>query len=209
MRNRTAFWFLVFGSAILSVARPVGAANPLPQVVLEEGVPVLQLPERLAEFIQAKFPDLRVVGKEDMTGGWATFRGKREVPHGSWGAFNGDGLTDVALILLGKGYWRLLAFQQLKDGSYAALKLEEFPGPDDLEYTQIHPAQDYYLATLKAGELIRLAGKPLQETGPKHDAITFFMVKDASSAILYEWTAATDAENADFRRNRFYLISSL
>src|SRR5690348_4751217 len=90
---------MIAGIAILAGHQPAFAENPLPKVIMEDGTPVVELPGKLTQFISVKFPDLRLPGKADMKGGWATFHGKREIPYACWGDFNGDGLTDVALIL--------------------------------------------------------------------------------------------------------------
>jgi hypothetical protein len=167
-------------------------------------MPVLQVPSRLEQFIKSKFIDLRIPGKDDLTGPWATWKGKPEVPYACWGDFNGDGLTDIGLILLGKGYWRVLAFHQLKDGGYVPLRLEDFPGPSDEEYTREHAAQEFRLFTLKAGKPVEIKGQSYPVTVTNHDTIGLFMVRDPSSGLHYHWFAAPDSTDPEFRLYGMY-----
>lgn len=204
MKSRNIVAFVIM--ALFTVV-PLKAENPLPKVVLDGGMPTLELPPTLNQLIKKRFPDLRVPGKEDMTEGWSAYRGKELVPYACWGDFNGDGLTDVALILIGKGYWRLLAFHLEKDESYLPFKLGDFPGPDDIEFTKAHPPQEFNLFTLKAGQPVHINGKMIN-TESKYDTVNLFMIHDASSGIQYEWTQMPQSKDASHRLHGFYGVSA-
>lgn len=151
------------------------AQQDLPRVITENGTTMLLLPKTLEDFIQKNkkifgalsFDIIRVPSKEDMIGKWATYLKENRVPYATWGDFNGDGLTDVALILIRQGgkerRWEFYAFHQLANQNYQAINMDhKFDGQP----------QQIYLTTLKAGENIVVGSKSLPYTY-EHDSIVF------------------------------------
>ena len=180
-------------SLILSKAVPVCAENGLPQVTLEGDKPVLVLPDVLFKFINTTLPDFRVPTKEDMTGKWATYPKKDAVPYACWGDFNGDGLTDIALILIGKIRWKLMVFNQTANGNYEAFEASGYPGPDK-EFTRYHPpdryhpTHRYHIYTLKAGQKLKVDGLIVWDVQFKFDTIIFSILGESRSGILFVWS---------------------
>lgn len=132
------------------------------------------LPETLEEFIRNKknfgvlsHDTLRVPSREDMIGRWATYSKNNTVPYATWGDFNGDGLTDVALILIGQSgkhrWWIAYSFHQKADHSYQVFNLSE---------KFISEPQQFYLSTLEAGMKIFAGSRSLPYTY-KNDSIVF------------------------------------
>lgn len=151
------------------------AQEDLPRVITEDDTPKLLLPKPLEDFIQRNkkifgalsLDIIRVPSKEDTIGKWATYSKENIVPYATWGDFNGDGLKDVALILIrqaGKARrWEFYVFHQLANQNYQAINMDHrFDGQP----------QQIYLTTLKAGEKIVVEGKSLPYTY-EYDSIVF------------------------------------
>ena len=171
---------------LLANSLAVRASDDSPKILLRENKPVLVLPESLTQYIKAKYPNLRVPNVEDMTADWATYLKKDTVPYACWGDFNGDGMTDVALILIGKQRWRLLAFNQTDEHTYEALRLGHFPGPDR-SFTRHHPLQNFYIYTLEAGKKLKVGEELVGHTQHEFDSIAFFRLGEPADGILYRW----------------------
>ena len=169
-----------------------------PRIFLRENTPVLALPESLTQYIKAKYPDLRVPGVEDMTSYWAMYLNKNTVPYACWGDFNGDGLTDVALILIGKQRWRFLAFHQSDEHGYESHGLERFPGPNRA-FTG-RPPQTFQIHTLEAGKKLMLGDAPVDSSQREFDSIVFLRSRDPSDGYLHStWSTS----------HKFYGVSAV
>lgn len=75
------------------------------------------IPAGLKEAVRADFPSYRLPEESDLTGGWVV----RKPGNSSFlcfGDFNGDGIGDAAVILIGEQAWRFVVFEQDKSGEY-------------------------------------------------------------------------------------------
>jgi len=182
----------LFSSAILPLlllacTAGVDATGHTPKIVLREDKPVLVLPESLTSYIKTQYPSFRVPNAEDMTGGWATYLDRTDaVPYATWGDFNGDGLTDVALILIGQDRWKNVAFHQTAEHIYEAERLGKFPGPDK-RFVRVHPPQRFILYTLKAGEKLKFGEEFDDISQHQFDSIAFGLSKDPTDVVQYKW----------------------
>src|SRR5208283_686159 len=75
------------------------------------------VPTRLKESIRANFPSYRLPEEKDITAGWGVDR-KPGTSFLCFGDFNGDGIEDAAIILIGEQAWTLVVFEQTKSGEY-------------------------------------------------------------------------------------------
>ncbi len=185
-------WNKFFSSAILPLlllacTAGVDATGHTPKIVLREDKPVLVLPESLTSYIKTQYPSFRVPNAEDMTGAWAPYLDRMDaVPYATWGDFNGDGLTDVALILIGQGRWKNVAFHQTARHTYEAQRLGYFPGPDK-RFVRVHPPQRFILYTLKAGEKIKFGEEFDDISQHQFDSIAFALSEDPTGVMQYKW----------------------
>jgi len=177
------------GAAVLCLvalwSSPVlGADKDVFAVKVESGKPLLVLPEGLETFLGNYFPDCRLPGPKDLTGNWAQF--KNEVPYAAWGDFNGDGLTDVALVLFCEDRWRLVDLHKTADGFYKEVDLEgSLPGHE--EFTLSHPAQDFRLFIVAAGEKLVWEGQPVEASEHDCDSVAFFSISQPANGMLCRW----------------------
>jgi len=182
----------LFGTAVLCLGallcQPVfGAAKGTPSVKVQGGKPVLVLPEDLKTFLGDYFPDYQLPGPKDLTGDWAQF--KKEVPYAAWGDYNGDGLTDVALILFGRDRWRLVELHKTSDGFYEEVDLEgSLPGME--EFSRSHAAQEFRLFTVAAGKKLVLDKQPVEASEHVYDSVAFFSVHNPADGMLCKWLPA-------------------
>ncbi len=171
-----------------SLSMSIAGQAETPMVILKAGTPVLELPESLAALIVAKFPGLRIPTVDDMTGAWAAFSKREAVPYACLGDFNGDGLNDVALILIGKDSWKNVAFHRTSGDGWESLKLGKFAGRDK-EFTRQNPPQEFRLYTLKAGEKLKIGARIVERSKYKFDSIAFYGLGTRDSLIHYKWNA--------------------
>lgn len=103
---------------ILVVERetPILAQVDVPQIVIKDGQEVLLLPDNLLESIKANFPVFHVPTTSDMKDQWVSRKMPNSLPFVVWGNFNGDGLTDVAIILLSENQWKFIIFHRNDQG---------------------------------------------------------------------------------------------
>ncbi len=76
------------------------------------------VPTGLEESIKASFPSYRVPEEKDITGGWVVGRKPGSSAFICLGDFNGDGIEDAAIILIGEQAWMLVVFEQDRLGKY-------------------------------------------------------------------------------------------
>lgn len=74
-----------------------------PQIVRQNGQKVLLLPNSLIESIRRNFHGFNIPTESDMTGRWLEEKEPNPFPYITWGDFDGDGLTDVAVLLVRDG----------------------------------------------------------------------------------------------------------
>jgi hypothetical protein len=119
--NKTSFHSLSLAALALTSLQAVQQTaaqkqNESPRIEKRASDEVLRLPGRLNESIRAQFPGFRVPAAKDRTGLWESDTDEGNLPFAVWGDFNGDGRTDVALILLGDEECKFVIFHQMADG---------------------------------------------------------------------------------------------
>ena len=115
----------------------------------------MPLPDGLQASITASFPGYRVPDGKDITSGWTVDKqpgGPSFLCHGD---FNGDGMEDVAIILIGEE-WRLVIFQGNNQGQYRPAFVARPKNKEELgKYWKnqiLSVPQQLLLRTVKKGE---------------------------------------------------------
>ena len=178
--------------AMLVVGTAQAASIEDPEIVVENGIPVLRLPDRLITLIAKTFPSFRVPDNTDLTGSWATWIELETVPYAVVGDFNGDGLTDVALILVNDTAFRQAIF--LKEAGSYVLALDEgntFDPPGG----QLDKPQSMFLRLLLQGREEVYAGPTEEDTvrfTPEFDSIEFGVMESSGGDITFWKDGAFD-----------------
>ena len=203
----------LFGIVILClllmtvIPSSVEAQSNTPQVVMEDGSPALVLPDSLIAFIAESYPGFRVPTKEDRTGDWATYSKTDAVPYACWGDFNGDGLTDVALMLIKNDGWRLVAFNLTASSTYVNHRVIRFAGEEKNWYRN-HPPQGFQVYTVKAGEAFKVGDLDSFYSRYEFDSIAFMSLGDPTSGKHSIWNAAPNSRHEKTRLYGIYLDDS-
>jgi hypothetical protein len=196
MRRRS---LLIIIAVIFFPFRTIYAVdNGLPRIEIKNNSAILVLPNSLKQYISQQYPELRVPTPADMRGLWANFKKTNGVPYACWGHFDDKNRTDIALILLGKEEWRVLAFHPLENDQYAVLPLEDYVWTTK-EFTSAHPPQDFYLFCLKTGKNLVLDGEFISKAKHPHDSAAFVSLKDPKTGILYQWMPPTASDQSEYR----------
>jgi hypothetical protein len=118
-------WHGRFMPSSQDVKPQAGAPSPVserpihdPMVVRSGSGWQVVVPERLSEAIKKNFPQFHLPMRSDLTGGWAGGETSGRFPFITWGDFNGDGLTDIAVVLLNDKEWKFAIFHRQPDDSY-------------------------------------------------------------------------------------------
>jgi hypothetical protein len=144
-------------SAAASVPQPDGvpSAGSL-DVSVGRTVPGMPLPTGLQASIDANFPGYRIPGRKDIIGGWAIEKKPTDLSFLCRGDFNGDGIEDVAIILVGEQNWRLVIFE--KDGQerhqvvFVARPKSKAELGKNWEQQMLSDPQQLLLRTVRKGE---------------------------------------------------------
>lgn len=87
-----------------------------PSINIEDGKKVLHLPDVLVSQINIDHPGYRIPTSNDLTGPWGFESENSEgLPFVTWGDFNGDGSTDVAIILINDTSWMFIVYHKLNN----------------------------------------------------------------------------------------------
>lgn len=161
----------------------------LPRVVMEGDRKKLLLPKALEMAIEldikSEYPEVRIPTAEDMIGDWTTYKRKNSVPYATWGDFNGDGLKDIAIILIGNMHWLVVAFHQTDNGSYEPFLVERFHRYKTKEEFK-HHLYGFYLITFTAKDSLDLGFGPIRF---EQDSIGLFSFPEGrfASGEIFEW----------------------
>ncbi len=112
--NRRALAAIVGGIVIGTLTGAFSQSRPTDGGTDSE----LRLPSSLQASIRANFSSYRVPENKDLKAAWVRDRKLGSSPFLCLGDFNGDGIEDTALILIGERTWRLVIFEQDKQGEY-------------------------------------------------------------------------------------------
>jgi hypothetical protein len=144
-------------SSAASVPKPDGVpyAGSL-DVSASRTVPGMPLPTGLQASIDANFPGYRIPAAKDIIGGWANEKKPTDLSFLCRGDFNGDGIEDVAIILVGEQSWRLVIFE--KDGQerhqvvFVARPKSKAELGKNWEQQMLSDPQQLLLRTVRKGE---------------------------------------------------------
>lgn len=163
----------------------IKAEKTFPKIITEGEQEKLMLPKIITREIKKNYPDFVVPTMSDKEDDWLESV-KKDVlpPFYCQGDFNGDGLRDIALILLNKkdkSVGKLIVFHRKGKKDYESFVLIE-----DFKYPTVHA-----VVTQKPGEIITAAGKGYRSaTGPKkiilrNDSINFWRYE--SGGCVFHW----------------------
>ena len=101
---------LMFGLILLISFSAQVYADQTPSVAMINGIQTLVLPDSLKSLIATKYPNYRIPGQSDLQLGWEPER-LDSLPFITWGDFDGNKETDVAIVLLGIDIVKINDFQ--------------------------------------------------------------------------------------------------
>ena len=115
------------------------------------------LPARLLTAITENFPRYHVPAGSDLTGLWAKAGQAGTPPFICQGDFNGDGLADAAIVLIGRDAWRFVIFEQGPGGDFLPAYIARPQLPTELpkggEDISIEAPQEMILERIAKGQV--------------------------------------------------------
>lgn len=172
-RSKWLIWAASLG-LVACAAAPAPAPRD-PEVVLIEGHPRLAMPQELQRAIAAACPGMRPPLDSEIIGRWARNISATSLPYAAWGDYDGNGLTDVAIVLLNETEWRFVIFNQVSAGTYNATYKRV--GKRDRPRTSQWAPEGITLRTIPKGENIYASPEPedeaSEETALPKDTRTF------------------------------------
>lgn len=119
-----------------------------PKITKEAGKTTLSLPPDFLAAIQAEFPEYRVPNESDLTYYWAT----QSLPYIAWGDFNGDGLIDIAVLLIKDGGWKEVIMHKTGQGYVPGLVNDGVIVHFSIQ-GGVHSHQELIIRTIPANEV--------------------------------------------------------
>ena len=147
-----------------------------------------EIPSSIKVLIEKEFASYRIPKQKDIQGVWKDRIDQKRSTYYTSGDFDGNGLEDLAMILLGQKDWKLVAFHQISKGQYKAYPFGTFVGDDQL-FTVEHSTQRFYLSTLKKCQKPGTKGKEWSSSTFLYDTILLIENESSPSAQLYRWSS--------------------
>jgi hypothetical protein len=98
----------------------------------------VNFPPSFVEATKNDYPSLRLPTKKDIIGYWQVGH-----PYAAWSDFNGDKLTDIAIILVSETHHKIAIYHQPKEGTFVYAYPASFRGL--ISNNEVGPPQDYYV----------------------------------------------------------------
>ncbi len=143
--------------------------DPAPSISKSEQGMVLNLPQSVIDSLRRDFPGFRVPATADVKGAWASEWARGVPAFAAWGDYDGNRLTDVAILLLGEGEWKFVVLNQVSLGQYTSRILNG--GPITQSPVNLGRPEAIVLRTLPKGRPIRI--------GSDEEAVTLKYANDA------------------------------
>ena len=153
-----------------------------------ETVQSSSVPAGVRDALVADYPGFRIPASEDLVGGWQTPEPGQSPPLVCRGDFDGNGLVDVALLALGEGEWRLIAFNQISPGTFKPYGLGPFTGA---HWTAHNAPQQFRLEALSVGDAVSIDGKVVENSRRAFGTIVFLR-SGGKEVWQYRWYAKGD-----------------
>lgn len=158
---------LVLTACLLITVQALEAAPQEPPAV----------PAAVLAAMSEKFPGYRLAQPADF--GETSFQGpSRAVVQGD---FDGNGLVDTAVVLVGADGWQVVPFIQEPAGTFTGTAVEHFVG-SDAEFRRRVPVTGLHVETLIKGQSLRAQGRDLPDTAQDNDTLVIRV--PAESQIL-------------------------
>ena len=143
---------LLLAACACAYGGSISEKRPLPRIEIVDGEKTLVVLDSLTEAIKISNPGFHIPDNTQIVGSWADFDDDDRLPYATWGDFDGNGLNDVALILVKGATWRLVIFRQIEKGKYKGSRNIIRGG----EGMPAGPAQGWKLGLVRKGiELMR------------------------------------------------------
>lgn len=140
-------------------------------------------PQGVIDRIRTDHSGYRVPGSADISGDWVDFNEPGRLPFVTWADYDGNGMTDVMLLLLGEGRWRLAVFEQVSGGRYNSQVL--FDLPIGKIRSDNEPPQRYYIKTLKKGEKYETATVSGEKVSRQFDIDAIMLILVETSRTFF------------------------
>jgi hypothetical protein len=144
-------------------------SDSAPSISRSEKGMALNLPQAVIDSVRRDFPGYRVPATADLKGAWASEWAKGVPAFAAWGDYDGNRLTDVAILLLGEGEWKFVVLNQVSLGQYKSRILNG--GPITQSAVNLGRPEAIVLKTLPKGRSIRI--------GSNEEAVTLKYSNDA------------------------------
>ena len=169
---------LVISAAFLFVGSGTYAGDLMPKLVSDGKSGRVEFPASFIKAVKADYPSLRVPIGKDITGNW-----KQGHPYAAWSDFNGDSLTDIAIILVSDTHQKQAIYHQTNDGSYVyadpidfrGMQINKEIGPPQDGYVQLHPYDSAWLVRRETDEMDTKGYRSYKEARywVKYDGVIF------------------------------------
>ena len=127
------------GVTTLLVSSAVLGADLKPEWIFDGTKGRVSFPSSFVEAAKKDYPTLRLPIKKDIVGYWQDGH-----PYAAWSDFNGDKLTDIAIILVSETHHKIAIYHQTKEGSFVYAHPTSFRGL--ISNKEVGPPQDTYVA---------------------------------------------------------------
>ena len=179
----------VAGCLVLAVVGAASSPNVEPRIVARGSAYPLVLPPAVRAELKSGCPGYRVPVPEDAEAAWSDMT-PDSLPFATWGDYDGNGFTDVAIIMVDKSYkWKLVVVSQYPEGRFSHVFLRSNAAGNTTN------PRLFTLSTLPKGQVVKTE-RAGERVAFRYGVDAVSLAESEGTKFFFHWDGRGFAEDA-------------